>query len=76
VRAVKGRPFRQICRGARAAPTASSTATTIRSKRPGFDAKVKLLETIDAYARAKDQRVKQVTASLGASWQVVEILRP
>ena len=33
---------------------------------PGFDAKVKLLETIDAYARAKDQRVKQVTASLGA----------
>src|SRR5712672_2763422 len=43
---------------------------------PGFDAKVKLLETIDAYARAKDQRVKQVTASLGASWQVVEIVRP
>ena len=37
---------------------------------------MKLLETIDAYARAKDQRVKQVTASLGASWQVVEIVRP
>src|ERR1700681_4189142 len=36
---------------------------------PGFDAKVKLLESIDAYTRAKDQRVKQVTASLGASWQ-------
>src|SRR3954465_10937069 len=43
---------------------------------PGFDAKIKLLETIDAYARGKDERVKQVTASLGASWQVVEILRP
>jgi TldD protein len=43
---------------------------------PGFDAKTKLLETIDAYVRAKDQRVKQVTASLGASWQVVEIVRP
>src|SRR6201990_1092893 len=43
---------------------------------PGFDAKVKLLETIDAYARAKDQRIKQVSASLGASWQIVEILRP
>src|SRR3954464_2571003 len=43
---------------------------------PGFDAKVKLLETMDAYARAKDQRIKQVTASLGASWQVVEIVRP
>ena len=43
---------------------------------PGFDAKVKLLEAIDAYARGKDQRVRQVTASLGASWQVVEIVRP
>lgn len=43
---------------------------------PGFDAKVKLLETIDAYARAKDQRVRQVTASLAASWQIVEIVRP
>jgi TldD protein len=43
---------------------------------PGFDAKVKLLETIDAYARAKDPRVRQVSASLGASWQVVEIVRP
>ena len=43
---------------------------------PGFDAKVKLLETIDAYARAKDERVRQVTANVGASWQVVEIVRP
>jgi TldD protein len=42
---------------------------------PGFDAKVRLLETIDAYARAKDARVRQVTVSLGASWQVVEIQR-
>jgi TldD protein len=42
---------------------------------PAFDAKVKLLESIDAYARGKDQRVRQVTASVGASWQVVEILR-
>jgi TldD protein len=43
---------------------------------PGFDAKVKLLETIDAYARGKDERVRQVTASVAGSWQVVEILRP
>ena len=43
---------------------------------PGFDAKVKLLESIDAYTRAKDQRVRQVTASVGASWQVIEIVRP
>ena len=42
---------------------------------PGFEAKVKLLQEIDAYARAKDPRVRQVTASLGATWQVVEILR-
>ncbi len=42
---------------------------------PAFDAKVKLLESIDAYARAKDPRVRQVTASVAATWQVVEILR-
>jgi TldD protein len=42
---------------------------------PAFDAKVKLLESIDAYAREKDSRVRQVTASVSANWQVVEILR-
>jgi TldD protein len=42
---------------------------------PAFDAKVKLLEAIDAYARGKDARVRQVTANLAATWQVVEILR-
>jgi TldD protein len=42
---------------------------------PAFDAKARLLETIDAYARAKDPRVRQVTVSLGASWQAVEIVR-
>ena len=42
---------------------------------PGFEAKVKLLQDIDAYVRAKDARVRQVSASLAASWQVVEILR-
>jgi TldD protein len=41
----------------------------------GFEEKVKLLEAIDAYARAKDPRVRQVTASVAASWQAVEILR-
>jgi TldD protein len=40
-----------------------------------FEDKVRLLEAIDAYARGKDPRVRQVTASLAASWQVVEILR-
>jgi TldD protein len=42
---------------------------------PGFEAKVKLLQDIDAYARANDPRVRQVSVSLGASWQMVEILR-
>ncbi|HZT26432.1 MAG TPA: metalloprotease TldD [Pseudolabrys sp.] len=42
---------------------------------PAFEAKVKLLEQVDAYARAKDARVRQVTVNLGATWQVVEILR-
>ena len=42
---------------------------------PSFDAKVKLLETIDAHARAKDPRVRQVSVSFAASWQAVEILR-
>ncbi len=40
-----------------------------------FESKVKLLEQMDAYARAKDSRVRQVTASIAATWQVVEILR-
>ena len=42
---------------------------------PSFETKVRLLETIDAYARAKDPRVRQVTVSFGTSWQVGEILR-
>src|ERR1700756_2580691 len=42
---------------------------------PSFEAKAQLLQTIDAYARAKDPRVRQVTASIAASWQAVEILR-
>src|SRR6266542_996934 len=40
-----------------------------------FENKVRLIETIDAHARAKDPRVRQVSVSFGATWQVVEILR-
>ena len=40
-----------------------------------FEAKVRLLETIDAAARARDPRVAQVSASLSGSWSVVEIVR-
>jgi len=42
---------------------------------PGFEAKARLLQEIDAYLRAKDPKVRQVTASLAASWQHVEIVR-
>ena len=40
-----------------------------------FAAKVKLLEDIDAAARARDPRVAQVSATLMANWSVVEIVR-
>jgi TldD protein len=40
-----------------------------------FAEKVKLLETIDAAARARDPRVSQVSVSLLANWSVVEIVR-
>jgi TldD protein len=40
-----------------------------------FEKKVKLLQDIDAYARAKDPRVKQVSIALAASWKAVQILR-
>ncbi|SLN33225.1 metalloprotease TldD [Oceanibacterium hippocampi] len=40
-----------------------------------FADKVALLEAVDAYGRAKDPRVVQVSASLAGSWQAVEIIR-
>lgn len=40
-----------------------------------FDAKVKTLADIDAYARGKDPAVVQVSASLAGSWQAIEIIR-
>ncbi len=39
------------------------------------EAKIRVLTEIDAYARAKDPRVRQVSASLVGSWQAVQILR-
>ncbi len=40
-----------------------------------FESKVALLQEIDAYARAKDPRVRQVSASLQGELQRIEILR-
>jgi TldD protein len=42
---------------------------------PSFEAKVSLLQEIDAYLRSREPKVRQVTASIAASWQVVDILR-
>ncbi len=42
----------------------------------GFAVKLNMLREIDAFARALDPRVVQVSASLAASHQQVEILRP
>jgi TldD protein len=42
----------------------------------GFAVKVDMLREIDAYIRGLDPRVVQVSASLAASMQEVEILRP
>jgi TldD protein len=42
---------------------------------PGFAEKAALLQEIDGWVRARDPRVRQVTAALTASWQQVEILR-
>ncbi|HVH74700.1 MAG TPA: metalloprotease TldD [Stellaceae bacterium] len=39
-------------------------------------AKTQLLSEIDAYARSRDARVKQVMASLSGVWQAVQIVRP
>jgi TldD protein len=42
---------------------------------PAFSDKVNLLQEIDAFARARDPRVVQVTASLAGERRIVEILR-
>jgi TldD protein len=41
-----------------------------------FAAKTRLLGEIDAFARGRDRRVRQVMATLFGEWQAVQILRP
>ncbi len=41
-----------------------------------FEDKVALLQKIDSYARGRDPRIKQVSASIAGSWQAVQIIRP
>ncbi len=47
-----------------------------RSQGTAFPVKIDTLREIDAYARALDPRVVQVTATIAAQLQEVEILRP
>ena len=41
-----------------------------------FEDKVSMLAGIDEYARGKDERVRQVSASISGEWQAVQIIRP
>ena len=42
---------------------------------PAFEAKVALLQEIDAYLRDREPKVRQVSVSLAGEWQAVELLR-
>jgi TldD protein len=67
-------------KGSKAPPPLRSNRHLYTDESPldgvGFAEKVRLLETIDAAARARDPRVAQVSVSLAASWSAVEIVRP
>ena len=65
--------------GVLAGPPASANHKLYQGFNPvdelSLSAKIQLLEEINAYARDKDPRVRQVTASLAGSWRRVVILR-
>ena len=59
-------------------PAATNTALYAEDNPLGeisFEAKVKLLQDIDAYARGRDARVAQVVASIAGEWQAIQIIR-
>ena len=77
-----GQTVQAVCRGqggTLAEPPQGTNTKLYGDENPlsnmAFEDKIKLLSDIDAYARAKDERVKQVSVSLAGSWQAVEILR-
>ena len=76
VNAVRGGYFGNAGGGAGAYQCAALWRRENPLDAPGFESKIKLLAEIDAYIRDKDPRVRQVTVSLMATWQVVEIVRP
>jgi TldD protein len=77
-----GETVRAVSHGYSGTAAASPARTNIKLysdidplETAGFEKKVKLLEEMNAYARAKDSRVRQVSASLSGEWQRIEILR-
>ncbi len=65
--------------GVHAEPPRATNAQLYTDANPlsdmAFSARTALLGEIDAYARGKDSRVRQVMASLGGEWRAVQILR-
>ncbi len=77
-----GRTVRAVAQGHSGAAAASPARTNVKLyadidplETAAFEKKVKLLEDMNAYARGKDGRVKQVSCSLAGEWQNVEIIR-
>lgn len=74
----------QAVKGGRSGVLAAGPARTNRQlyldanplEAMSFAEKVALLEEINAYARALDPRVRQVSASLSGEWSAIEIRRP
>src|SRR5512142_3288351 len=71
-----------VAKGHTGAASASPARTNVKLyadidplETAAFEKKVKLLEDMNAYARNKDSRVKQVSCSLAGEWQNVEIIR-
>jgi len=66
--------------GVMAAPPSGTNRSLYTEENPlglvDLGAKTRLLVEIDAYARSRDDRVRQVMASLSGLWQAVQIIRP
>ena len=66
-------------RGTASEPPRSSNSRLYSPANPlsemDFSARTGILAEIDAYARARDSRVRQVMASISGEWQAVQIVR-
>ncbi len=76
VRAVKtGHNGVEDLYGSPPAPSGALYTDTNPLGEVAFNDKTALLQEIDTYLRAKDERVKQVSVSLAGEWQAVQIIR-